>query len=183
MAGLKRSLPSSVSAGLVVEQSTDRALEQCEEIIIAAWRADDQMADKRRAMLLESTGDDMERYLDRQIYFEDLVDKLQRWLEPREYPAQQVIAGPGSTWENLELLLSGRATAYDHSDMRLYQIGPGDAIRPFGALHEKVASVVADEPCRTMLLTPTARRWLEEHEERLALRLYRYLLGGLSHAP
>jgi len=29
-----------------------------------------------------------------------------------------------------------------------------------------------------MELTPAARRWLEEHKERLALRLYRYLLAG-----
>ena len=35
-----------------------------------------------------------------------------------------------------------------------------------------------DEPCETMVLTPGARVWLEEHEEWLALKLYRYLLAG-----
>lgn len=38
--------------------------------------------------------------------------------------------------------------------------------------------MTADEPCETMVLTPAARRWLEEHEEQLALKLYRYLLAG-----
>ncbi len=179
MAGLKRSLPSSVFAGLVVEQSTDRALEQCEEMIIAAWRADDQMADKRRAMLLESTGDEIERYLDRQIYFEDLVEKLQRWLLPRSYSTGDSIAGPEVEQEGLELLISGRASVCDATGTRLYQCVPGDPIRPSGAMDGQAASVVADESCQTMLLTPAARVWLEEHEQRLALRLYRYLLGGL----
>ena len=40
------------------------------------------------------------------------------------------------------------------------------------------AAVSADEPCKTMVLAPAARRWLEEHDERLALKLYRYLLAG-----
>ena len=176
LAGLKRNLTPAVFAELLVEQSSGRALERCEDIIIAAWKADDEMADKRRALLLESAGDDLERYLDRQIYFEDLVEKLQRWLDSRDYSTDQVIAGTGSTRKDIELLLSGRATACDRSGARLYQIGPGDAIWSPGASHEKVTSVVADEPCRTMVLTPTARQWLEEHEERLALKLYRYLL-------
>lgn len=40
----------------------------------------------------------------------------------------------------------------------------------------------ADESCETMLLTPGTRNWLEEHEERLALKLYRYLLAGSFEA-
>ena len=39
-------------------------------------------------------------------------------------------------------------------------------------------TVSADEPCKTMVLAPAARCWLEEHDERLALKLYRYLLAG-----
>ena len=37
--------------------------------------------------------------------------------------------------------------------------------------------MVADEPCRTMVLTPDALGRLEAQDERLALTLYRYLLG------
>ena len=40
------------------------------------------------------------------------------------------------------------------------------------------AAVSADESCETMVLAPDARRWLEEHDERLVLKLYRYLLAG-----
>ena len=134
------------------------------------------MADKRRAMLLESTGDDMERYLDRQIYFEDLVDKLQRWLHPRSYSTGESIAGPDVEPEGLELLISGRASVFDSTGTRLYQCVPGDPIRPSGVMDGQAATVVADETCQTMLLTPAARLWLEEHEPRLALNLYRYLL-------
>ena len=176
MAGLKRSLPPAVFADLLVEQSTDRALERCEDIIIAAWKADDEMADKRRSMLLEAAGDDVERYLDRQIYFEDLVEKLQRWLNPRDYSAGESIAGPDAKREGLELLTSGRASVYDAIGVRLYQCVPGDPIWPPGALERNAVSVITDEPCRTIVLTSAARRWLEEHEERLALKLYRYLL-------
>ena len=184
LAGLKRNLPPSVFDGLQVEQSTDQALERCEELIIAAWRADDEMADKRRALLLETTGDDIERYLDRQIRFENLMENLQRWLNPRSYSAGDNIAGPDAKQEGLELLVFGRASVHDHSGTRLHQCVPGDPIWTSGALDGKAASVIADEPCQTMLLAPAALRWLEQHEDRLAIELYRYLLNhpgtGLS---
>ena len=38
------------------------------------------------------------------------------------------------------------------------------------------AEVVADEPSQTMMLAPAARRWLEDNEKQLAVRLYSYLL-------
>ena len=37
--------------------------------------------------------------------------------------------------------------------------------------------VLADEPCRTMVLSPATWGWLEEHEQGIALNLYRYLLA------
>ena len=180
--GLKRNLPPAVFAGLQVEPDQDRALERCEEIIIAAWKSDVNKAEERRAALLEHTADDLERYLERQIHFEDLVEQLQGWLNPREYSAGEALAGPGSPNEGLQLLLSGRASAYDPTGTRLYQCGPGDAIWPAGPMDEETNPVIADEPCRTMVLTPATRRWLDEHEERLALKLYRYLLASRFRA-
>ena len=50
--------------------------------------------------------------------------------------------------------------------------------KPTPIQNETPTSVVADEPCRTMVLPLAARRWLEQHEERLALKLYSYLLAG-----
>ncbi len=175
--GLQRTLPPAVFAGLEVEPNQDRALERCEEIIIAAWKSDVNKAEERRAALLEQTADDLERYLERQIHFEDLLEELQGWLNPREYSADEALAGPDAPNEGLQLLLSGRASVYDPAGTRLYQCGPGDAIWPAGSVDEETHSVIADESCRTMVLTPAARHWLDEHEERLALKLYRYLLA------
>ena len=176
--GLERNLPASVFAELVLEPNADRALEHCEEIVIAAWRSDAAATDSRRAALLEHAADDLERHLERQIRFEDLMEELRDWLTPRDYAADEALAGADAPQERLELLLSGRASAYDAAGARLYQFSPGDAIWLAGRPEARATSVVADEACRTMVLTPDARRWLETNEERLALKLYRYLLAG-----
>ena len=181
-AGLKRNLPPTVYDELLVEPDVDRALERCEEIVIADWKTDADTADERRASLMEHTVDDLERYLERQIDFENLLEELRSWLSPRQYTAGEALAGPDAPQEGLQLLLAGRASGYDSAGTRLFQCGPGDAIWPANALDEQAASVVADRPCRTMVLTPAARGWLEQNEERLALKLYRYLLAGRFQA-
>ncbi len=173
---LERNLPPSVFQELLIEPNADTALERCEETVIETWKADVSTSDKRRELLLAHTADELERYLERQIHFEDLIEELRGWLEPRQYDAGEALAGPDAPGEDLQLLLSGRACAYDSAGSRLYEYGPGDAIWPTAPLDEKEASVVADEPCRTMVLTPAAQHWLDEHEESLAIKLYRYLL-------
>ena len=174
--GLERNLLESAFAALVLEPDADRALESCEEIVLAAWRAD-TAADGRRAALFEHAVDDLERHLDRQIDFEELMEKLGSWLTPRDYAADDALTGTDAPQEGLQLLFSGRASAYDDAGARLYQLSPGDAIRLSGAPGRRVASVVADEPCRTMVLPTAARRWLEENQYELALDLYRYMLA------
>ena len=106
------------------------------------------------------------------------MDELRSWLDPRRYAAGETLAGPGARSEGLQLLTSGRASACDSEGARVRQYSPGDAIRPVDPSDEKSPAVSADEPCETMVLKPGARGWLEEHEERLALKLYRYLLAG-----
>ena len=189
MAGLKRALPPAEFNRLLVEQSIEQTLERCEDNIISVWQAEDGMAAKRRAQLLDTIGDDVETYLDRQVYFEELMDELQRWLTPRDHPAGANIAGVevgGVRQEGLELLVSGRASVRDSRGSRLRQFVPGDPVWLPGTQAEETAAVIADDPCRTMLLTPEARRLLEQQEAQLALKLYRYLLGrmpGLSKQP
>ncbi|MCE2391352.1 MAG: SulP family inorganic anion transporter [Proteobacteria bacterium] len=173
----ERNLPPSVFAELLLEPNADSALERCEEIVIAAWRTDEERAEQRRATLLEHVGEDLERQLELQIRFEELVDELSGWLDPREYAAGETLSGPKSPHDGLELLVSGRASAFDAAGSRLYQCGPGDSARPAGAIAEKVTSVVAEEPCRTLVMTPAARRWLETHRPALVLKLYGYLLA------
>ena len=180
--GFERTLPPSEFSNLLFEPNADRALERCEEIVIAAWRADASMADERRASLLERAAAGLERHLERQIRFEDLMGELRSWLNPRQYAAGAALAGPGAASEGLQLLTSGRASAHEAAGTRFRQFGPGDAIWPVDPSDEKAPTVSADESCETMVLTRAARRWLEEHEERLALKLYRYLLAGRFEA-
>lgn len=176
--GLERNLPPAVFAELLFEADVERALDRCEEIVIEAWRADETMPDARRAALLERTAADVERYLERQIRFEDLMEELGRWLTPREYGAREPLAGPDAPQDGLQLLLSGQASAYDQGGARLRQFSPGDPIWP----DEAAPVVLADDPCRTMVLSPATWAWLEEHEQGVALKLYRYLLAGRLEA-
>ena len=173
--GLEHNLPPAVYAELLIEPDADRALERCEDIVIAEWR---DMADERRASLLEHTVDDLERYLERQIDFENLLEELRPWLSPRQYATGEILVGPDAPQEGLQLLLSGRVSGYDSAGTRLFQCGPGDPIWPAGAAEQRATSVVADECCQAMVLPPAALGWLEQHEERLTLNLYRYLLAG-----
>ena len=176
--GLEHSLPPAVFKGLRVEPDADRALEQGEEILLAGWKEDEEGADDRRASLLEHAADDLERYLERQINFEDLMEELQRWLSPCQYSAGDALAGQDAPESGLQLLLSGRASGYDSAGARLFQLGPGDSIWPVGATEQKATTVIADVRCRTMVLTPVALGKLEQNEPGLALKLYRYLLAG-----
>ena len=180
-AGLERNLPPSASAELLVEPNADRALERCEGPVIAARKAEVDGRTEPRASLVDHSADDLEHYLERQIRFDDVLEGLGRWLTPRQYAAGEALAGSDAPREGLQLLLSGSASGYDAAGERLYQRARGDAIW-LGALDQQAMSVVADEPCRTMVLAPAARGRLEQQDEPLALTLYRYLLDGRLQA-
>ncbi len=175
---LSRSLPAPAFADLVLAPDTDHALECCEDIVIAAWRTDATATGGQHTALLEHVGHNLERHLERQIEFEDLMNELRDWLAPCEYAGEETLAGADGSRVQLQFLISGRASARDSEGSRLHQFGPGDAIGQAGAFGAQTASVVADEACRTMALTSAARRRLERDEEGLAFKLYRYLLAG-----
>ena len=177
MAGIERSLPAAVSSDLVVAADIDLALERCEDLVIAAWKADADIGDGQRATLLDRAAADVERHLDRQIEFEELLADLADWLEGRSYDCGGTIAGAGAAEAGMQLLVSGRASACDAAGGRLYQCAPGDVVWPPGARQENVATVVAEEPCRTVVLAPATRHWLEANRTELALKLYRHLLA------
>ena len=176
--GLERNLPPSVCDNLRFEPNADRALEHCEDHVLAARRADRHKENGWGDALLERVAGDMERHLDRQVLFEAVVDELQAWLEPRDYDAGEAIVSIGEQQNGLQLLVRGQASAYDAEGTRLFQSGPGDAIEPRSAFGAYIAetAMIADQPCRTMLLPPSVRLWLEENEEQLILKLYRYLV-------
>ena len=115
MLGLERDLPPDGYAALQREPTANRGVERCEDLIIAAWKAEAADGDERRAALLGRTADELERYLERQIRHEDLIGALGAWLTPREYAAGEILAGPGGSRHGLQLLQAGHATAYDAS--------------------------------------------------------------------
>ncbi len=176
--GVEHNLSASVYAELPMEPNLDRALERCEEIVLAAWKEDEDRTHGRRAALLEHAAGDLDRYLERQIDFEYLTEQLQRWTSACRYDAGIALKGPGAPHDGLQLVISGRASGYDADGARMSQYRPGGVVWPSGSLHEKDASVVADETCRTMHLTPDARIRLEQRDPQLALMLYRYLFGA-----
>ena len=174
----ERSLPASVYEELSWEPDADRGLERCEDILIETWNTEPGGTDERRESLLVHSSEALENFLDRQIDFESLTESLQGWLNPSTYEAGEVLAGPGAPTDHLQLILAGRASGYDTGRTRLFQCGPGDAIWPNGAPGQQAHRVVADEHCRTILLSPATLDRLEQNEQQLVHDLYRYLLAG-----
>lgn len=174
---LERNVAPAVFAELWLEPNADLGLERCEELIIAAWRADAAKMEQRRASLLERAAEDLERQLERQVHFEDLIEALQPWLTSRDYAAEEILASSDIPCEGLQLLVSGHASVQDSAGTRLRQCRPGDVIWLADPTTGMRTTVVADEPCRAMLLIPSARRWLEEHEQGLIIDLYRYMFA------
>ena len=126
--------------------------------------------------------DDLERHLDSQILFEELIVELQSWTQSSLYAAGETLAVADEPDDGIKLLTSGRASLRDGDGARLHQYGPGDLIEPLGILGASGsgAKASADEPCRIETLTAEAQRLLEARDQRLALRLYRYLLNRPS---
>ena len=173
--GLAHNLPPPVFAELILEANADLALERCEDTVIAAWKTNADRTDWQRGALLERAADDLEHYLDREAEFEELMDELRDWLEGRDHACDETIAAKRTAEAGVQFLVSGQASAHDIAGARIYQCAPGDVVWPPGARDERVAAVVADESCRTMVLAPAVRRWLETNRTELALKLYRYL--------
>ena len=174
----ERSLPDPVIRELLWEPDADRGLERCEDLLIEMWNTESGGTGDRRGSLLEHSAEALEHYLARQVDFESLMESLQGCLDPGTYEEGEVLAGPAAPADHLQLVLSGRASGYDTGSIRLFQCGPGDAVWPIGTPNQKAHRVVADEPCRTMLIAPAALDWLEKNEQQLVLDLYRYLLAG-----
>ena len=182
--GLERNLPSSVHASLRFEPDEDRALERCEDLILAARRSEFDQEESSSDTLLDRFAEDMESRLDRRILFEDIAHEFRDRLEVCEYEAGEALVAMGASPGGLQLILMGRASVYDAAGKRLHQCGPGDAIEPRQAFGTRAATAaaIADEPCRTLKMTPETRRWLEENRGQLMLRLYGYLLTAEADA-
>lgn len=176
---LRRNLPAAVFENVVFEPDADRGLERSEDIVIEnhVTQRQDEAA---TGALLEQVGDALERQLDRQALFEELVEALRHWVAEEAYERGESIMAVGESATGLELITAGLASVYDDDGNRTAQCGPGDVVEPHGVFGPRSAShaTVADQAgCRTIVLTSAALRLLELHEAALVLKLYRYLLS------
>ena len=179
---LQRNLPPPVFDEVLFEADADLGLERCEDIILEDHRVGD---DAPAGKLLDTVGDAMERQLDRQATFEELLEDLGEWVDVREHEAGSSIVAVDQPFAGIGLIAQGRASVYDAEGSRLAQLGTGDFIEPYELYGTRVSTraTVADDDCRTANLTPAALRLLESSNGTLALKLYRYLLGAADHDP
>ena len=177
-ADLRRGLPNDLPGGrLLVERDIDRALERCEDIVIAeGLRAADAGPESRMARMI----DDTIRDLDRKIIFEALIERLDPWLESRAYAAGETVMTKGEKQDGMHLIVEGQVSVFSEDRRRLRQHDPGDILSIQAAFgdHPAPADAMADRRCRIMLLTPVARRVLENDDPRLALELDRYVMSS-----
>ena len=178
---LRRRLPTQEWQSLDFPEDLDQGLERCEDALIAEWELVYATEDEARGRLFDLSVEEMTRFLDRQARFEDLTERLRPWLLSCEYDAGRIIAARLERQEGMQLLAAGRAAARESdSNARLAEFGPGDVLTPKAAFGNHVAyvDIVAEQPCKTLLLTQTARRLLERDDPVLALELDRYVMNS-----
>ena len=177
---LRNNLPAQVRERLRFETDLDHGLEHCEDMIVAVAASElSEPSNRQRGRLLDRVADDLKRHLDGLARFEELLEDLEPWLEPREYEAGEALAVRGEVQDGLQLVVVGQATVHDVDGTRLFQCGPGDVVEPWAAFSEHLASatVIARDPCRTMTLTSGARGLLESDDNELTLRLFAFLIS------
>ena len=180
---LNRGLPAPLRDSLILVEDLDRALERCEDLVIAEWDRQHGDSDEAREELFGLSVDHAMRDLDRQSRFEALAQRLAPWLETRSYEAGEIMVARGEAMEGMLLVTEGRAVAReDDTGSRVEEYGPGDALVPGAALapHVPQMPVIAETPCRAALMTPAARESLERDDLALVVELDRYLIETMS---
>ena len=179
---LRRGLPASEWRNLMFEEDIDRGLERCEDLVIAEWDRPHAGSEDARDALFGLSIDHAVHELERQVRFEALSERLGPWLRDRSYAAGETIVARGEKQEGMQLLTQGRAMAREEeAGARMDEYGPGDALAAEAAFGDHAAdiSVLAVEPCRTVLLTPSALRSLERDDLELTVELDRYLIDTI----
>ena len=174
--GLESNVPAATFAQVEIAPNEDRALENCENFLIEVWKSAPGDADVKRASLLSSTAEELDRFLERQVLFEELIEELEPWWDARAFAAGDKLQAVEE--DELQILIVGRASAHDAAGMRLCQRGAGDLVSPMQRVDARAASITAEESGRLLVLSRETRLWLEEHETALAMKLYRYLLAS-----
>ncbi len=180
---LRQHLAAGDEAVLRFETDLDHGLESGEEAVLAAAaEAYEEAGDAARDALLFRVADDLADHLDTQIVFEDLIERLEPWLEPRTFRPGETLAVQGEPQDGAHFLVAGEASILDPEGRRLYRCGPGSAVEPWAALseHRAAFTTVARTPCRTMMLDPARLGRLQKDDNELTLRLFAYLIENRS---
>ena len=176
---LRLGLLESEWRDLIFAEDIDHGLERCEDLVIAGWERQRTESEDTRDALFSISIDHAVREMDRQARFEALTERLGAWLQPRTYAAGETIVARGEMQEGMQFLTEGLAMVHaGQAGARMQECGPGDALAPQAAFGPHLAefSVTAQKPCRTVLMTSSARRSLERDDAALTVELDRYLI-------
>ena len=178
---LRSNLPAEARELSWFEPDFDSGLERCEELLITlAMRGPSGPKDDERGRLFERVAEKLERHLDEMVTFEELLDRLDPWLEPQKHAEGETLSLQGEVPVGLQLLVSGLVSVYDAEGTRLHHCGPGAVLDPWAAFEEETvasATAIARTPCRTMMLTPVARERLESDDNDLTVRFFAYIIS------
>ena len=169
--GLAMQVPQASFSELNFVDSEDLALETCESELIEEWHREAEDTPSSRSSLLSQSVDELEKFIDRQVVFEQLLGSLKTWSKIRSYEAQERIKDS----EHIQILKTGEITLLNASDARLLQRSIGDIVTPLAMIHPDATKIVADMNCEVVVIERSTLQWLEEHEQEHATKLYSYL--------
>ena len=173
------------------EKDLDHGLGYGEDTILAtAAEKIAKAGGASRGRLLARVTNDLARYLDSRIVFEELIERVAFWPEPREFAAGETLAERGPIQTGAHFLVAEEVSINDPAG-RLYQCGPGDVLEPWAAFSKDLAAltVEARTACRTMMLDPARMNLLQGDDDALALILSAQLIrprsaaGGMVSPP
>ncbi|WP_028325480.1 SLC26A/SulP transporter family protein [Desulfatirhabdium butyrativorans] len=179
MKALKHNLSPKAIANIIFFDHLDEGLEWCEDRLIEEKPLTDAEEASLRDMLFHQSVDDIMSHLQHQERFENLVDRLEPWLEKRVIPAGNTILAKGEQSPGLLLITLGTATEMDSDqDVRIRSLTQGDVIAAPAAFgpYASSAAIRADSDCHLALLSAEGRILLEQENPNLALELYAYLI-------
>ena len=179
---IQQDLPPDLSENLIWEESEESALVAAEELLLKRYEEDVASDPSLRDLVRLATTADLTDYLDRQVEFESLLSNLSDRFETIEYEDQDSLTTAGEPQEGMQLLISGRANARSTVGTVLYECEPGAIIEGRSAIESRMPSVsiIAQGPCRTLLVTREGLEKLDAEDSELALKLYRYTLAVSS---
>lgn len=179
----RRDFPLPLFESVEWMDSEDSALVRAEELLLKFYTDETTTDPSLREMVRRSTSDDLTAYLERQAEFEELVDELRESCSTLDYADQDSITTENDPSSGMQLLLTGQASVKDQDGSTLYQLRSGSVIEEGSAVEDRFTdtTTVSEGSCQTVLVTSADLSRLEEENQPLASRLYRYILS-VGHA-